>query len=153
MAKTKEHTPAELEAALAEMPAVAVNVGDPEETIEQIESETTAPDEEPAAAAPAALPEVETAFDLRRAVEHKGVTYSRVELNRDKLTGEAVTRAERIFMVEFPNAPVGAMQTSQTYYMILGSIAADIPYAVAKKMDGFDAARLGNAALALFFGR
>ncbi|MBQ4489773.1 MAG: hypothetical protein II965_00825 [Pyramidobacter sp.] len=152
-----EYSPAELDAALAEMPAVAVNVGEAEERIEQIENEQAAADNSEAPVpdqqeAPA-VPDVETSFALRRTVEHKGEIYERVELDRDKLTGEAVTRAERMFMIECPGAPIGAMQTSLTFYMILGSIAAGIPYAVVKKMDGFDSARLGNAALALFFGR
>lgn len=155
--KKNEYSPAELDAALAEMPAVAVNVEEAEERIEQIENEQAAADnlEAPASDQPEApaIPDVETSFALRSSVEHKGEIYERVELDRDKLTGEAVTRAERMYMIECPGATVGAMQTSLTFYMILGSIAAGIPYAVVKKMDGFDSARLGNAALALFFGQ
>ena len=144
-----QFTPEQMAEAAASIPAVVVNEPAPEEPIEQIENEQAAADNSEAPA----VPDVETSFDLRRTVEHKGETYTRIELDRDKLTGEAVTCAERVFMIECPGAPVGAMQTSLTFYMILGSIAAGIPYAVVKKMDGFDSARLGNAALALFFGR
>lgn len=144
-----QFTPEQMAEAAASIPAVVVNEPAPEERIEQIENEQAAADNSEAPA----VPDVETSFDLRRTVEHKGETYTRIELDRDKLTGEAVTRAERMYMIECPGAPVGAMQTSLTFYMILGSIAAGIPYAVVKKMDGFDSARLGNAALALFFGR
>lgn len=147
--ETSQFTPEQMAEAAASIPAVVVNEPAPEERIEQIENEATAYDD------PKEMqqPEVETSFALRSSVEHKGEIYERVELDRDKLTGEAVTRAERMYMIECPGAPVGAMQTSLTFYMILGSIAAGIPYAVVKKMDGFDSARLGNAALALFFGR
>lgn len=144
-----QFTPEQMAEAAASIPAVVVNEPAPEERIEQIENEQAAADNSEAPA----VPDVETSFALRRTVEHKGEIYERVELDRDKLTGEAVTRAERMYMIECPGAPVGAMQTSLTFYMILGSIAAGIPYAVVKKMDGFDSARLGNAALALFFGR
>jgi len=152
-----EYSPAELDAALAEMPTVAVNVGEAEERIEQIENEQAAADnlEAPASDQPEApaIPDVETSFALRRSVEHKGEIYERVELDRDKLTGEAVTRAERIFMVECPNAGVQNMLNSLTFMQILGSIAAGIPYAVVKKMAGIDAYRLAAAATALFFGQ
>ncbi|MBQ9423623.1 MAG: hypothetical protein IJU32_08595, partial [Pyramidobacter sp.] len=71
-----EYSPAELDAALAEMPAVAVNVGEAEERIEQIENEQAAADNSEAPVpdqqeAPA-VPDVETSFALRRTVEHKG---------------------------------------------------------------------------------
>ena len=155
--ETPQFTPEQMAEAAASIPAVVVNEPAPEERIEQIENEQAAADnlEAPASDQPEApaVPDVETSFALRSSVEHKGEIYERVELDRDKLTGEAVTRAERMYMIECPGAPIGAMQTSLTFYMILGSIAAGIPYAVVKKMDGFDSARLGNAALALFFGR
>ena len=155
--ETPQFTPEQMAEAAASIPAVVVNEPAPEERIEQIENEQAAADnlEAPAPDQPEApaVPDVETSFALRSSVEHKGEIYERVELDRDKLTGEAVTRAERMYMIECPGAPVGAMQTSLTFYMILGSIAAGIPYAVVKKMDGVDSARLGNAALALFFGR
>ena len=147
--ETPQFTPEQMAEAAASIPAVVVNEPAPEERIEQIEHEAPAFDEPQAPP----QPDVETSFALRRSVEHKGEIYERVELDRDKLTGEAVTRAERMYMIECPGAPVGAMQTSLTFYMILGSSAAGIPYAVVKKMDGFDSARLGNAALALFFGQ
>ena len=152
-----QFTPEQMAAAAASLPAVVVNEPAPEERIEQIENGTPAAalPEEPAQEQPEApaMPDAETAFDLRRAVEHKGMTYARVELDRDRLTGEAVTRAERIYMVECPNAGVQNMLNSLTFMQILGSIAAGIPYAVVKKMDGVDAFRLATDATALFFGR
>lgn len=144
-----QFTPEQMAEAAASIPAVVVNEPAPEERIEQIEHEAPAFDEPQASQ----QPDVETSFDLRRTVEHKGETYTRVELDRDKLTGEAVTRAERIFMVECPNAGVQNMLNSLTFMQILGSIAAGIPYAVVKKMAGIDAYRLAAAATALFFGQ
>lgn len=147
--ETPQFTPEQMAEAAASIPAVVVNEPAPEERIEQIEHEAPAFDEPQTSQ----QPDVETSFDLRRTVEHKGVTYTRVELDRDKLTGEAVTRAERIFMVECPNAGVQNMLNSLTFMQILGSIAAGIPYAVVKKMAGIDAYRLAAAATALFFGQ
>ena len=144
-----QFTPEQMAAAAASIPAVVVNEPATEERIEQIEHEAPAFDEPQASQ----QPDVETSFDLRRTVEHKGETYTRVELDRDKLTGEAVTRAERIFMVECPNAGVQNMLNSLTFMQILGSIAAGIPYAVVKKMAGIDAYRLAAVAAALFFGQ
>ena len=144
-----QFTPEQMAAAAASIPAVVVNEPAMEERIEQIEHEAPAFDEPQASQ----QPDVETSFDLRRTVEHKGETYTRVELDRDKLTGEAVTRAERIFMVECPNAGVQNMLNSLTFMQILGSIAAGIPYAVVKKMAGIDADRLAAVAAALFFGQ
>lgn len=147
--ETPQFTPEQMAEAAASIPAVVVNEPAPEERIEQIEHEAPAFDEPQASQ----QPDVETSFDLRRTVEHKGETYTRVELDRDKLTGEAVTRAERIFMVECPNVGVQNMLNSLTFMQILGSIAAGIPYAVVKKMAGIDAYRLAAAATELFFGQ
>ena len=152
--ETPQFTPEQMAEAAASIPAVVENVQPAEERIEQIEAAPPAADEEPAPVpAPAVMPEVETAFDLSRPVEHKGVIYSRVELDRDRLTGEAMTRAERIYMIECPGAGMQNMLNSITFMQILGSIAAGIPYAAVKKMAGADAFRLATNATALFFGR
>ena len=147
-----QFTPEQMAAAAASLPNVVINEPSPDERVAEIESEVPAAgrfDDTPVAET---MPEVETSFALRRSVEHNGVTYTRADLDRARLTGEAVTRAERVYMIECPRSAPGAIEFSLTYYMILGSIAADIPWAAVKKMDAFDAQRLYRAAMALFFG-
>lgn len=146
-----EFTPEEMAAAAAQIPAVAVNAEAPaaEAGTEEVPA---AEKEAPLVAAEEPRAEPETSFDLNRPVEHEGVTYERVELDRARLTGEATAKAERLFLIECPRFPdtVNRLE-SMVFWQILGAIAAGVPYAAVKKMDLLDAWRLAGDAKELFF--
>ena len=137
--KKPKVAPEKIAAAAAQIPAVAVNVEPSEETAAPAAKETRA--------------EPETSFDLKRAVEHEGVTYKRIEIDRARLTGEATTKAERLFLIECPRYPdIANRLDSMVFWQILGAIAAGMPYAAVKKMDMADAWRLAGDTKEFFFG-
>jgi hypothetical protein len=88
---------------------------------------------------------------LTKSVEYEGVVYDQLVLNFDRLTGAAVTKAERLFRLKVPDHNnVQNAILSVTYWQILGSIAAGIPYEVVENMSMKDSIELVGR-LKLFF--
>lgn len=95
-------------------------------------------------------------FDLNKMVLSSPVkfeeeTYKEVTLNFDRLTGSAVTKAERLFRLKvMDHNNIQNVILSPTYWQILGSIAAGVPYEVVEAMSMKDSIELVGR-LKIFF--
>lgn len=103
--------------------------------------------------APAQEPGAKNTVTLTKPLEINGQSLSVLTVDPDKLTGASATRAERLFAIACPDWPEDKnIFASMTYWMILGSIAAGIPYSAVETMPMLDSLALGGTARSAFFG-
>jgi len=106
---------------------------DPEEK-DEIRKDTVADREKP---------EDSNVLNLSRVVTYEDRTYKNLSLDFGRLTGESITKAERLFRIEVANHnDIQNILASPTYWQILGAIAAGVQYGVVKAMSIKDSLEL-----------
>lgn len=91
---------------------------------------------------------------LSKSIEVNGVKTGSLKISIGLLTTAAATKAERLFYLKVPDFPEDKnIFASMTYWTILGSLAADIPYSVVEQMSMKDSLELAGATKIAFFGR
>ena len=90
---------------------------------------------------------------LSRTVAYEDKTYTELSLDFGRLTGESITKAERLFRIEVPeHNNIQNILASPTYWQILGAIAAGVRYGVVKAMPIKDSLELVGRVRLFFEG-
>lgn len=90
---------------------------------------------------------------LSKALAYEDKTYTELSLDFGRLTGESITKAERLFRIEVPeHNNIQNILASPTYWQILGAIAAGVRYGVVKAMPIKDSLELVGRVRLFFEG-